>query len=69
MSILSVFEKFSGYIYLMNSKDDFDTLKTGNVNGLAISLTFSITSQLEIFAPAFFRAGNWTDTLILKAKV
>ena len=49
----------------MNSKDDFDTLKTGNVKGLAISLTFSITSQLEIFAPAFFKAGSWTETLIL----
>ena len=49
----------------MNSNEDLDTLKTGNVNGLAISFTFSITSQLEILAPAFLRAGNCTDTFIL----
>ena len=29
--------------YLMNSREDLETLKTGNVYGLAISLIFSIT--------------------------
>ena len=42
------------------------TLNTGNEIGLAISLTFSMTSQFEILAPDFFSCGSWTETFNLE---